>query len=120
MRNVYRPAAVVEAWLELMRPAQAAAVRTVMKAVAQAHPGLSVAVKWGSLMVLLGDQPQLSITPFNKFVHLQLLHGAVLMRRFPMLAGQGPGARLYRMRISEPIDEALVTEMTRALLARVD
>jgi hypothetical protein len=119
VRNVYRPAAVVEAWLELMRPTQAQAVQRVMQAVAEAHPRLTVAVKWGSLVVTLDDQALLTITPFNKFVHLQLLHGAALVRRFPMLVGQGPGARLYRMRISEPIDQALVTEMTRAALDRV-
>jgi hypothetical protein len=119
VRNVFRPAAVVEAWLELMRPAQAQAVRAVMQAVAAAHPGLQVAVKWGSLVVQQGEQTLLTVTPFRRFVHLQLTHGAALVRQFPMLVGQGPGARLYRLRISDPVDEPLITAMTSALLARL-
>jgi hypothetical protein len=117
MRSVYRPSAIVEAWFDLMPPAQAANCRALMQAVSAASSELAPVVKWGQLIFLNNGHHAFAVAPFRRHVHFQVFNGSAVAHRFPMLRGSGPGLRHLRWRHGEPVDGELVTVIARAALA---
>jgi hypothetical protein len=113
MRGVYRPAAIVQAWFELLPARQVPTTRALLDAVQAAVPELVAQVKWGNLVCMAGNMSVLAIAPGRRHVHLQVFEGMALQRRFPMLRGDGPGLRHLMYRHGDAIDEPLV----RALVA---
>jgi hypothetical protein len=108
MRGVYRPAAIVQAWFDLLPARHVGTTRALLDAVQAAAPDLTVQVKWGNLVCQLGGASVLAIAPSRKHVHLQVFDGMALQRRFPMLRGDGPGLRHLLYRHGEAIDDGLV------------
>jgi hypothetical protein len=114
MRGVYRPAAIVQAWFELLPARQVPTTRALLEAVQVAAPELVPQVKWGNLVCMSGNLSVLAIAPARRHVHLQLFEGMVLQRRFPMLRGDGPGMRHVIYRHGDAIDDALVRALAAA------
>lgn len=117
MRSVWRPAPIIEAWLELLPATQAQAVRTALAALQRAAPALEPAVKWGNVVLQHKGSPVLALAPARRSLQLQVFHGAALARRFPMLEGAGPGPRALRWRLAEPADDELLGALAQAALA---
>jgi hypothetical protein len=116
MRLPLRPAALVHAWFDMLPPSQLATTRALYTLVTATAPQFGQAVKWGHLVFTAGGLNALAIAPHNGSLHLQVFRGAELVQRFPGLEGQSRGLRQLRMRYGQPIDEALVTALVRAVV----
>lgn len=117
MRLPLRPAALVNAWFDLLPPGQLATTRALYTLVTATAPQWGQAVKWGHLVFTAGGLHALAIAPHNASLHLQVFRGAELSHRFPALEGHSRGLRQLRMRYGQPLDEELVTELVLAVAA---
>jgi hypothetical protein len=120
MRSFVRPAAIVEAWFDNLRPDQQRIARTLQSTVLSSVPSLTQAVKWGNLVFLHRGLHALSIQVFKTHAHLQLFNGASLIRSFPRLEGNGRGMRHLKWRYHEQVDEALVRALAFACVGLIE
>jgi hypothetical protein len=120
MRLLVRPAAIVDAWFDNLRPEQQPVARGLQSAVLAAAPSLTQAVKWGNLVFLHRGLHALSIQVFKAHAHLQLFNGASLARSFPALEGNGRGMRHLKWRHHEQIDEPLVRALAVACVGLIE
>src|SRR5688572_32808686 len=113
MRSLLRPAAIVEAWFDMLPPAHAPTIRRLRDAVLEAGPELQQVVKWGNLVFVHHGAHAFAIVPHKAHAQLQVLRGALMMREFPELDGTGKGPRHLRVRHALPLDEELLREIVR-------
>jgi hypothetical protein len=114
MRTLLRPAAVVEAWFDMLPPGREATARELQSAVMNAGPELQQVVKWGNLVFSARGAHAFAIVPHKSHAHLQVFRGAALEGRYPQLEGSGKGVRHLRFRYGHPLDEELVHDVVRA------
>jgi hypothetical protein len=120
MRTLLRPAAVVEAWFDMLPPGREQTARELQAAVMSAGPDLQQVVKWGNLVFSSRGAHAFAIVPHKSHAHLQVFRGASLERQFPQLEGSGKGVRHLRVRYGLPLDEELVHDVVRAGLELMD
>ncbi|MDB5818862.1 MAG: hypothetical protein JWQ11_2502 [Rhizobacter sp.] len=120
MRSFIRPAAIVEAWFDNLRPEHQPVPRSLQATVLAAVPALTQAVKWGILVFLYRGLHALSIQVFKTHAHLQLFNGASLARSFPRLEGNGRGMRHLKWRHHDEIDEAMVRALAFACVGLIE
>ena len=114
MRSIVRPAALVEAWLDNLRPEQRLLARALNDATLLAEPTLLRTVKWGNLVYLHQATHALAIVMHKQHANLQLFNGALLAPSFPLLEGTGKGLRHLKFRYSQAPDLALVGRVVKA------
>jgi hypothetical protein len=117
MRNLVQPAALIDAWLELLPVAQARSLAGLHTLVMSAEPALRPDVKWGNLVYIHDRRPLLALTPHRRSVQLQLFAGAALMRQFPSLEDCGPDGRQAMFRHGDPVPGDWVISLVRAARA---
>lgn len=110
------PEPLLDAWLDLMPPRQAATTRAVHDAVMAAAPLLVPSLKWGNLLYLNNGRPFLSLTPHRLSTQLQLVHAAAGPRRAPARVLRGPDPRTLRFRHSQRIEHAALVDVLRNVL----
>jgi hypothetical protein len=114
MRTLLRPAAVIEAWFDMLPPGREAIARELQNVVMAAGPDLQQVVKWGNLVFSARGTHAFAIVPHKTHAHLQVFRGASLEMRFPELEGSGKGVRHLRFRYGQPVDDELVRDVVRA------
>lgn len=117
MRTIVRTAALVEAWFDTLAPEQQAVAHALRRTVLAAAPSLAQTVKWGNLVFVHVGTHALAIVCHRDHVNLQVFDGASIAVDFPMLDGVGKTMRHLRCRCGVPVDEELVSELTRACIA---
>ena len=117
MRSIVRTGPLIAAWFDTLREDQRSVAQALRDAVLDAAPALEPAVKWGNLVFSHLGGHALAIVIHKDHARLQVFNGARLSERFPMLEGSGPGVRYLRLRYHQPVDGALVTALTRAVVA---
>lgn len=116
MRSTLRSAALVEAWFDMLPPAQLPLARELRQAVMEAEPQLGQSVKWGNLLFTWGGTHLLAIMTHKTHANLQVFLGAQLAGRFPQLEGTGKGLRHLKCRYGQPLDRDLVHALVRSSL----
>jgi len=111
VRSPLHSLAVVDAWLDLLRPQQQPVVRDLRELVRETVPSLAPAVKWGNLVFLHHGRHALAIAVQKDHAQLQLFNGARLTRRHPQLEGGGPEVRHLQFRFDQPVDAQLVRDL---------
>jgi hypothetical protein len=119
MRSVVKSAALVEAWFDMLPPAQRPLARELQAAILAAAPQLTSTVKWGNLLFQQRGTNAVAIAPHRSHIHLQFFDGVALAERFAQLEGAGERVRHLRCAYSEPIDAGLVRELVRAAVDRL-
>jgi uncharacterized protein YdhG (YjbR/CyaY superfamily) len=119
MRSTIRPAALVEAWFDMLPPTQLDLARELRAAVVAAEPQLAQSVKWGNLLFTLGGVHLLAIMTHRTHANLQVFPGSQLVHRFPQLEGKGKGLRHLRYFYDEPVEPDLVRAIVRACVEGV-
>jgi hypothetical protein len=114
VRSIVRPAALVQAWLDTLRPDQRETALALNDAALAAEPGLVRSIKWGNLMFLHQGAHAVAVVMHKDHANLQVFNGALLAPEFPMLEGTGKGVRHVKVRYSQPLDVGLVTAVVRA------
>lgn len=114
MRGTMRPHALVAAYFDTLAPDQRDTAQALQRAVLEAAPELSQAVKWGNLVFMAERQNLLAIVAHKGHANLQFFHGASLADDFPQLEGTGKGLRHLKCRYRQPVDTALVAQLVRA------
>ena len=113
MRSLLRPAAIVDAWFDMLPPGHAPTIRRLREAVMAAAPDLQQVVKWGNLVFVHKGAHAFAIVPHKAHAQLQVFRGALMMLQFPELEGNGKGPRHLKVRYGHPLDEDLVQELVR-------
>jgi hypothetical protein len=116
MRHLIRPAAMVATFFDSLPSGQVETAMAIHQAVMGAAPGIDQAVRWGNLMFLVRGQALATLVAHRGQAHLQLIHGALLVERFPELVGVGKGARILKFRYSQPVDVALIARVIAAAM----
>jgi len=119
VRSIVLPVALVEAWLDSLRPEQQALARALSDATLQAEPALMRTIKWGNLVFLLNGVHAVAVVMHKDHANLQLFNGALLADSFQALEGSGKGLRHLKFRYRQAPDLALVTEVVRACVERL-
>ncbi len=114
MRSIGRPAALVQAWLDTLRPEQQQAALALNAATLAAEPALTRAVKWGNLVFMHHGVHAVAVVVHRDHVNLQVFNGALLAPDFPALEGAGKGVRHLKFRYAQAPDVALVQAVVRA------
>lgn len=114
MRTLVKSAALVEAWFDMLAPAQRALARELQAAVLAAAPQLTRTVKWGNLLFMHHGANAIAIAVHRGHVNLQFFDGAALAERFPLLEGTGDRVRHLRCRYGEPVDPDLLRRLVQA------
>lgn len=114
MRGTLRPNALVAAYFDSLGPDQRDTAQALQRAVLDAAPGLSQAVKWGNLVFVADRHNLLAIVAHKAHANLQFFNGAALVPDFPQLEGSGKGLRHLKCRYRQPVDTALVGQLVRA------
>ncbi len=100
MRSLLRPAAIVEAWFDMLPPAHAPTIRRLRDAVMEAGPELQQVVKWGNLVFVHHGAHAFAIVPHKAHAQLQVFRGALMSDRVPRARrhrqGAAPPARALR------------------------
>ena len=112
MRPIGRPAALVQAWLDTLRPEQQQAALALNDATLAAEPGLTRAIKWGNLVFMHNGVHAVAVVAHRD--HVNLHNGAMLAPEFPALEGTGKGVRHLKFRGAQTPDVALVQAVVRA------
>lgn len=112
-----KPAALVQAWLDTLRPEQQLAAIALNDAVLAAEPDLARTIKWGNLVFVHLGKNALALTMHKDHANLQLFNGAALAAAFPSLEGSGKSLRHLKFRYAQPIDADLVQAAVRASIA---
>lgn len=114
MRTLLRPAAIVDAWFDMLPPGREATMRELRALVMGTAPELQQVVKWGNLVFSAGGSHAFALVAHKSQAHLQVFRGHALERRFPQLEGSGKGLRHLKFRYGQPIDAELVREVVNA------
>lgn len=114
MRGTMRPHALVAAYFDTLAPDQRDTAQALQRAVLEAAPDLTQAVKWGNLVFTIDRSNLLAIVAHKAHVNLQFFNGAALADAFPQLEGTGKGLRHLKCRHRQPVDVALVGDLVRA------
>jgi hypothetical protein len=120
VRLIGQPAALVQAWLDMLRPEQQPAALALSAAVLAAEPALTRAVKWGNLVFLHNGAHAVAVVAHRDHVNLQIFNGAALAPAFPALEGTGKGVRHLKFRYLQQLDAALVQAVVRASVEQLD
>ena len=113
MRTLLRPAAIVDAWFDMLPPGHAPTIQALRAAILEAGPELQQVVKWGNLVFTHHGTHAFAIVPHKSHANLQVFRGALMEAQFPELEGGGRGPRVLKVRYGHPIDEDLVHEIVR-------
>lgn len=109
-RVATRPEWLIDAWLELLPPRQAATVSILHRAVLAASPSLVPSVKWGNLVYLRDGRSVAQLTPHRRAAHLQLAQPRLSRRHRPGGPPRmGPEQGLLRFRHGDEVDPETVT-----------
>ena len=119
MRSIVKPAALVQNWLETLRPEQRDTALALNDATLAAEPALARAIKWGNLVFLHQGVHAVAVVMHKDHANLQVFNGALLAPDFPALEGTGKGLRHLKFRYSQAVDVALVTAVVRACIAQL-
>ena len=119
MRSIVRPAALVQAWLDTLRPDQQQTALALSDAVLAAEPALLRSIKWGNLVFMHQGVHAVAVVIHKDHANLQVFNGAVLAAGFPALEGTGKGVRHLKVRYSQPPDAALVTAVVLASIEQL-
>ncbi len=114
MRSIGRPAALVQAWLDTLRPEQQQAALALNDAALAAEPSLTRAIKWGNLVFMHNGMHAVAVVVHRDHVNLQVFNGALLAADFPALEGTAKGVRHLKFRGAQAPDAALVQAVVRA------
>jgi hypothetical protein len=114
VRSIVKPAALVQNWLETLRPEQRDTALALNDATLAAEPTLLRTIKWGNLMFLHQGVHAVSVVMHKDHANLQVFNGALLAPAFPALEGTGKGLRHLKFRYSQAVDTGLVTTVVRA------
>lgn len=119
-RTAVKPEWLIEAWMDLLPPQQAAVVRQVHHAVMAASSAIAPSVKWGNLLYTRHGRVLAQLTPHRHAVHLQLAQPRRPGRGASGVAGVGLGrgadAGALRIRLSQDIDgDAITAQVVRSL-----
>lgn len=117
VRTPVRPAALVEAWFDLLPETHRPMARELQGLVLAAEPGLTQGVKWGNLVFALGGGSLIAIVAHKSHLNLQLFNGAALAPQWRQLEGSGKGLRSLKCRLGQPLDAALVRALVQASVA---
>ncbi len=117
MRRPKRPAPLVDAWFDLLPPAQQPLARLLHGMVLDAAPQLVPAVRWGTLVYLGVGSALLTLAPQRTHLRLHVAQGAALAARFPELEGASPTARWLRLGYDDPVDRDLLRDLVHAAAA---
>ena len=119
MRSIVRPVALIEAWLDTLRPDQRATALALNEAALAAEPGLMRTIKWGNLIFMHRGVHAVAVVVHKDHANLQVFNGAVLAEAFPALEGTGKGVRHLKVRYAQAVDAPLVTTLVRACVAQL-
>jgi hypothetical protein len=114
VRSIVRPAALVQAWLDTLRPDQQQAALALNAAALAAEPALTRAIKWGNLVFMHGGVHAVAVAIHRDHANLHVFNGALLAAHFPSLEGTGKGMRHLKFRYTQAPDAALVQAVVRA------
>lgn len=113
MRSPLVTPAVVDAWLDTLRPEQQPLARALRRVVLDAAPALVPVVKWGNLVFTLRGRHALAVVIHKDHAQLQVFNGAALAAKHPGLEGAGRDARHLKLGYVEGLDEARIRELAR-------
>ena len=119
MRSALRSAALVDAWLDTLRPEQQELARALRNSVLAAAPALTMSIKWGNLVFSHEGVHALAIVVHKERANLQVFNGALLTGRFAQLEGSGKGMRHLKLRYRQPVDDALVQAVVVACVEQL-
>jgi hypothetical protein len=107
MRTLLRPAAIVDAWFDMLPPGREATMRELRALIMGTAPELH-------LVFSAGGSHAFALVAHKSQAHLQVFRGHALERRYPQLEGSGKGLRHLKFRYGQPIDTELVREVVNA------
>ncbi|MDE2401782.1 MAG: DUF1801 domain-containing protein [Burkholderiales bacterium] len=116
MRRPLQSPALINAFLDSLRPEQRDTVQAIQQVVLAAAPNLRQEVKWGNLCFVNDRDNVMAIVPHKANAHFQIFNGVVLLSDFPELEGAGKGMRHIKTRYRQPINDELVRELTLGCL----
>jgi len=116
MRRPLQSPALVNAFLDTLRPEQRETALTMQQAVLDAAPHLRAEVKWGNLCFIQDRDNVMALVMHKANAHLQVFNGALLVVDFPELEGAGRGMRHIKSRYRQPVNTELIRDLTRACL----
>jgi hypothetical protein len=119
VRSIVRPAALVQAWLDTLRPDQRETALALNEATLAAEPSLVRTIKWGNLMFMHKGVHAVAVVIHKDHANLQVFNGALLSDAFPVLEGTGKGVRHLKFRYTQPLDATLVTAVVRACVGQL-
>lgn len=120
MRSMLQSAALIDAWIDTLRPDERELARELRQAVLAAAPALAQSIKWGNLIFTLGGRHALAIAIHRDHANLQVFNGVALLEAFPVLEGSGKGMRHLRLRYRQPLDADLVAALARACVETME
>jgi uncharacterized protein YdhG (YjbR/CyaY superfamily) len=119
VRSIVRPAALVQSWLDTLRPDQQETAQALHDAVLAAEPALTRTIKWGNLMFMHHGAHAVSVVVHKAHANLQVFNGAMLAARFQALEGIGKGMRHLKFSYTQPVDPSLVADVVRACIQQM-
>ena len=119
MRSIVRPVALIQAWLDTLRPEQRTTALALNEAALAAVPALVRTIKWGNLVFMHEGVHAVAVVIHKDHANLQVFNGALLAEAFPALEGTGKGVRHLKLRYAQAIDAALVTAVVQACVERL-
>ena len=119
MRSIVRPVALIEAWLDTLRPDQRATALALKEATLAAEPTLMRTIKWGNLIFMHQGVHAVAVVIHKDHANLQVFNGGLLIESFPALEGAGKGVRHLKVRYAHAVDVPLVTTLVRASVAQL-
>ena len=120
MRSPVRPAALIQAHLDTLEPAQRELVEALQKLVLGHAPNLTQTLQWGNIVFQRHGRNAIGIAAHRDHVHLQFFNGQALAVQFSALEGHGRGLRFLKLRPGRAIDEELVAHLVQASLDEME
>jgi len=119
MRSMLHSAALIDAWLDTLEPAQRETAAALRDCVLAAEPGLAQSIKWGNLLFSHAGRHALAIAIYKEHATLQVFNGVALAAQFPALEGAGRGMRHLKQRYGQPVDAARIEAIVSACVAEM-
>ena len=119
MRSLVQPAALIDAWLDTLRPDQQITALALSEATLAAGPALVRSIKWGNLMFMHQGVHVVAVVIHKDHANLQVFNGALLAHAFPALEGTGKSVRHLKLRYTQPFDVAQVTAVVQACVEQL-
>ena len=92
-----RPAALIQAHLDTLEPAQRELVEALQKLVLGHAPNLTQTLQWGNIVFQRHGRNAIGIAAHRDHVHLQFFNGQALAVQFSALEGHGRGLRFLKL-----------------------